>query len=203
MNTGEKEDCHMTKKNPTIGIIAEDTSDIDTIRELIIRISKNNKIAIKGRSKNGCGILLRKCHDWARNLADIRCSVLIVIHDSDNNNPTEIYKKVKEKLDPSPITNHLITVPVQELEAWLLADPEGIKKSLNLKETPNIKYSTELVNSPKEFLEAAIYKASRKEMYYQNTKHNMIIAKTISIDLIRKKCPSFRDFHDFILSNTK
>lgn len=193
----------MYKKNPTIGIIAEDDSDVICARVFIHRITNNNKIKIKKWAKNGCSMMIRKCKSWANDLHNRGCSLLIVIHDSDGNNPNEISKKINEQLSSCPIIKKVIVIPVQELEAWLLSDPDGIKKALKLKRDLNVKSNTESIDSPKEYLGKAIDRASNFEKIYTNTMHNEIISNIISIDIIKKKCPSFVPFYSFITTNIK
>lgn len=192
----------MTKKYPKFGIIAEDKSDVLSTGILIRRIARNNGIGVKGRSKNGCSILLRKCKDWAINLYESGCSLLVVVHDSDGKDPKVIMKEIRNKLDSCPIVDNLIVIPIQELEAWLLSDPEAIKKALKLKKVPKVKSNTELIDSPKEYLGKAINRASENEKLYINTKHNSMISEIISINIIRKKCPSFVPFYNFIVEKT-
>lgn len=193
----------MNRHYGTIGIIAEDKSDINSVAEIIYRIAKNRKIGVKGMGNNGCGMLMRKCRDWAQNLHERKCSFLIVVHDSDNNNPNDIFKKIDNLLDDCPISKKLISIPVEEIEAWLLSDSNAIKIGLKLKNNPVIPKSTELIHSPKEYLGKVVYKASRQEKIYDNTKHNVLIAKNISIETVKKTCPSFSPFFNFIEANFK
>ena len=87
------------------------------------------------------------------------------------------------------------------MEAWLLSDPDAIKKSMNLRKKPCIKGLPEHINSPKEYLGQLIYSASGGEKIYLNTKHNVKIAEVISIEKAKKLCPSFVFFYEFILKH--
>lgn len=182
-------------KNP-IGIIAEDNSDIETISMLISKISKTRR-KIKPFVGKGCGKLKRKCNTWANVLKDRGCSTLLVVHDSDSNDPESLFQSLKSSLDPCPIANHLICIPVQELEAWLLSDSDAIMKAFNLKKRPKSIAHPESIDSPKEHLEGIVEKASNGEKMYIHTKHNVKIAEHISIASILKSCSSFGCFHEF------
>ena len=190
----------MTKKYK-IGIIAEDESDFISIKTLICRIANNYRLSTEKFIGKGCGKIKRKCNSWATTLKTKGCTVLFVVHDLDSNDLKTLQKEIRSSLEPCPIIKNLIVIPVQELEAWLLSDPEGIKKSLKLNKPPKIKSNTEMIDSPKEYLGNAIFKASNYEKPYINTKHNKIISEAVSINIIRNKCKSFIPFYDFIKTN--
>ena len=102
----------------------------------------------------GCGRIKRKCHIWADQLKRKRCSLLILVHDLDNNDLEDLKTRIRNALNPCPITVHLICIPVQEFEAWLLSDPNAIKNALHLKKTPRVRWLPETISSPKEHLDA-------------------------------------------------
>lgn len=189
----------MTRKK--IGIIAEGESDFDSIKILIRRISNEDKLSTERFLGRGCGNIQRKCHSWARTLKTKGCSILFVVQDLDSCNLEELKRRINDAIEPCPIQKNLIVIPIRELEAWLLSDPSAIKESLHLKKIPTVPRDTEKIPSPKEYLGKAIYDASGREKIYINAKHNKLISEIISIECIRKKCPSFVPFHDFIKLN--
>lgn len=191
----------MIKRHQKVGIIAEDYSDVDSARILIHRIANNEKIGIRRVVGKGCGRIRKKCHAWSKQLRLKGCSLLVLIHDLDDKNLTELRRTIGEAIDPCPITLNLICIPVHELEAWLLSDPNAIRTAMHLRRTPKVKFPPETINSPKEYLGELIYRTSNGEKLYINTKHNSKIATEISIDLVKKKCPSFLPFYDFFHSN--
>lgn len=184
----------------SIGIIAEDISDVKSIKVLIRRIANKN-ISEKHHLGYGSGKIVSKCEGWAKSLYQRNCRILIVIHDSDTHLPRKIYDKISRKLIGSPFDKYLICIPIQELEAWLLSDPIGIKNAMNLKKTPKIKGSPEHINSPKEHLGRLVEMASLGTKMYINTKHNEKIASEISINEVHKKCVAFRPFFKFVKDN--
>jgi hypothetical protein len=189
----------MGNKN-NIGIIAENISDVNTVKNLISSISEK-KISEKHHLGYGSGKIISKCREWADSLYNRKCGILIVIHDSDENKPSEIHEKISRGLKKCPFSNYLVSIPVKELEAWLLSDPVGIKKAMNLKTLPKINGNPQDINSPKEYLGKIIDKHSNRTKKYLNTKHNEIIAIQTSIKEIHKKCESFRPFYEFIINN--
>jgi Domain of unknown function (DUF4276) len=182
---------------PSIGIIAEDESDYYSIRILIHRISGNKHISMKKFVGKGCGKIKRKCNAWANQFKQKGCSILIIVHDLDNNDIVSLRDKIIQALAPNPIDKHLICIPIQEFEAWLLSDPDAIKKGMKLNKKPNIKGLPENIQSPKEFLARVIDTASKGEKIYNNTKHNEKIAIELSLEKA-KKCTSFIPFWNFV-----
>lgn len=184
-----------------IGIIGEDITDVTSFKLLTKRISGRSDLKFKPRYGNGCGALMRKCGVWANLLFSEGCNLLIVVHDSDKNNPSEIHDKLSAKLKLTAFTNHIIVVPTQEIEAWLLSDPAAIKKAMKLDSLPRIRSNIETINDPKEYLEEIVSRFSGNRRIYNHASDNDKISSIISIEEIRRKCPSFSIFYDFIDQN--
>jgi hypothetical protein len=203
-NIGKRADLTTTKnKSFQIGIIAEDDSDVESIKVLINRISRKNNIGFKKFVGKGCGKIKRKANSWAKILKEKGCNFLILIHDLDKNNLEDLLIKITKSLDPCPINNHLICVPIQEFEAWLLSDTLGIMNAMKLIKEPKISGNTFDIDNPKEFLRDLIDKASNGEKIYLNTKHNEKISKEVSLEKVLTRNPSFKPFYDFIITNFK
>lgn len=184
-------------KTKCIGIIAEDNSDFESVKVLINRIS-SKRLSYKKAIGNGCGRLKRKAIDYSIDLEKRGCDTLILFHDLDRNSYTKLKDELEIKLKDSPIDKKLICIPIEELEAWFLSDPEAIKSVFNLRKTPKTIGTPETINSPKEFLAEQVEKLSDKERVYINTKHNEKLANKLSIDLAKKRCSSFKHLHDFV-----
>jgi hypothetical protein len=191
----------MAKKHPRVGIIAEDDSDVETVAILIHRLANNQKIGIRRTVGHGCGKIHRKCNAWANNLKQRGCNYLVVIHDLDRKQLNTLYDDIKGALYPCPIKRHVICIPIQELEAWLLSDPVAIQTALNLGTLPKVVGILEYIDSPKEYLGKLIDKTSQGSKVYINTQHNALIAAEVSMDSTRTKCPSFVPFYNFVQSN--
>ncbi len=132
-----------------IGVIAEDRSDVDVINEILGRYFDSNSYSIKKYVGKGCGKLKQKCSSWAGNLMKRGCHFILVFHDLDNNDEVKLRKSLDDKLDSVPITEYLVIIPIQELEAWLLSDPAALKKTFSLKKLPKKIANTETIESPK------------------------------------------------------
>ena len=89
----------------------------------------------------------------------------------------------------------VVLIPVEEVEAWLLADPEAIKKTFNMRKAPKIPKRPETIKGPKEFLGRIVEKGSKSQ--YMNTIHNKKIAAEQSIDTL-DRCPLFGAYSPFL-----
>lgn len=187
-------------KSFKIGIIAEDDSDVDAARVLIRRISNNKDVEIRKFVGRGCGRIKRKCMAWANILKTKGCRYLILIHDLDRNNLTELKMQIDSIMNPCPIANFLVCIPIEEMEAWFLADPNAIQAVFNLPKPPIIKGHPQSISSPKEKIGDLVKKYSNKKQIYLNTKHNYKIAEHLDFNKA-KRCDSFVPFHNFIASN--
>lgn len=181
-----------------IGIIAEDISDFESSKILIKRITNRQNLSFKKAIGNGCGRIRRKANDYSIDLCKRGCNLLILLHDLDRNDLNKLHTELTNILSNSPIINRIVCIPVEEIEAWFLSDPAGIKKSFNLKRKPKITGNPETIPSPKEKLGGYIHSCSEKNTIYLNTKHNQILSQNISLDLVKMKCQSFGLFYDFI-----
>lgn len=183
----------MSKK---IGIIAEDNSDYDVIKVLIGKIIPENSFRTKKFIGKGCGKLFRNCEAWTDNLFRAGCDHVLVFHDLDRNNETDLRRKLESKV--SKWSNQsLIVIPIEELEAWLLSDMQAVKKALNLSKKPNKIYHCERVESPKEHLESIVKRLGKR---YVNNIHNVGIAKEQDLSSLRR-CNSFLPFENYVKNN--
>jgi hypothetical protein len=187
---------------PRLGIIAEDHSDIDTLIVMIRRIN-NIRLKIKRYSAKGCGKLRKKCSGIASLWAAQSISYIIICHDSDCDNPHKIKtlrNNLREKILKIPNCDRVvcIVIPVQELEAWFLADVSPLNKKfrgMNIRNIPN----PENIRSPKEFIEKASRSRHCKPRYI-NTIHNPELSQTLNINAVIAKCPAFQPFYNFVSS---
>jgi len=189
------------KKYPVLGVIAEDFSDVDTIKQLVFKITGNSTLTIKRKADKGCGKIINKGNVWSKDLKNRGCSLLVVVHDLDNNNLEELKEKIRKAIEPSPIKNFLICIPIKEIEAWLLCDEDAISKTFSLKKKLNIPFKTDNIKNPKEFLIDLVKKNSNS--MFVETKHNAKIAQLISINKIKERNSSFLPFYEFIKTNYK
>jgi hypothetical protein len=181
----------------SVGIIAEDKSDVDVI-DVIISKSTNAAYTPKSFVGNGCGRIRNKCREWAENLRERGCALLILVHDLDAGSLRELQRVLANALGNSPLKPAVIVIPVREIEAWLLADHNAIRAALNIHETIKKIPNPEGLAKPKEYLRDLIYRASKKRTTYLNTVHNAKIARASQMSCFRR-CESFRPLQDFIV----
>ncbi len=182
-----------------IGVIAEDQSDVDIFDALTRKIAKKD-YAIRKFVGHGCGKIKKDCFQWAQNLREQKCSLLILIHDLDNNKYSNLEQELIKALSPSPIKNNLVVIPIKEIEAWLLSDENAIQSAMNLKnKVPRIP-NPENIENPKEYLGRLVEQKSGGSKHYLNTVHNKKIASTLSIEEVRR-CKSFFVLEQFLVKH--
>jgi Domain of unknown function (DUF4276) len=179
-------------------VLAEDHSDVDSLVVLVRRINGMANATIRRKGFGGCGELCRKAWSHIRDFADQGATHFIVCHDSDGKDPSAVREKVlaslRAKIDvPSDCC---IVVPVQELEAWIIADEQAIQKaipSLVIKPEPR----PETVSSPKDWL-VKESRRGRSRPLYVPTIHNAKVAEHLDLKKVEKKCPSFGGLVTFV-----
>ncbi len=181
------------------GILGEDDSDVATLRVLVRRLAGDPSLSIRGKGYGGCAEMLRKGATQLRLFQNLKCTRFIVCHDADGPDPAPSRDRVHNRIiKPSAIgTDYCIVVPVQELEAWILADIECATKIISSWRPSGIS-NPEKIACPKEYLER-LSAADNKKSRYIHTLHNEKIAKYLDLAKLRKKCPSFRQLAEFVL----
>lgn len=182
----------------SIGIIAEDISDVEVIRALIVKRASSRPFTINKFVGHGCGKIRGKCRQWAATLSSQGCNFLIVLHDLDNKPLGQLTNDLRNSLRSSPIKNHVIAIPVQMVEAWLLSDNVAIHRGMNLSLLPKEIANPEALLDPKSKLRDIIFQKSGKKKSYLNTIHNPKIAKELSMKKLFAKCESFRPLDSFL-----
>lgn len=189
MATSNKNEVH------SIGVIAEDSSDVDVINEILKKFSPANKFQIKKFVGNGCGKLRNKCQSWADALINKGCTHLLVVHDLDRNKESELLSVLQSKIPKAKYPNALIVIPIEELEAWLLSDEAAIQSVFSLKEPPKKYKNCEEIKSPKEELARLVWSKATKR--YLNTVHNKKLAEKTSLENFRR-CASFKPLDEYL-----
>lgn len=185
-----------------VGIIAEDVSDYDAAVVFISRVAGKSNLGFRKKIGNGSGKIVSKCLAWSNELGDKGCELLILLHDRDRHDLAHLHAQLSVALEGSIIGNRFICIPVEEIEAWFLGDPDAIKKAFRLKKLPKFSGLPEHVASPKEKLHAEILRCSDKTWEYIGTNHNAKLAQHMDFDILIRRCASFKQFHDFIKSQS-
>lgn len=177
-----------------IGVIAEETNGVDVLYHFTSKLINESSFSFKKFVGHGCGKLRRKCSAWARNLLARGCSHLIVIHDLDSGDLGALHKELTAAVAHVPFEASLILIPVREIEAWLLTDPQAVAAVFKLRRDPKLPSRPETLQDPKKKLAQIVWTAGKKQ--FVNTIHNAKIAKASRISMV-KKCKSFRPFPAF------
>ncbi len=181
------------------GILGESQSDVNTLRVFVRRIADNDLLSIKAKGYEGCAEMLRKGARQLDLFADLGCSRFIVCYDSDGADPATRRKKVEDEIVKKSSSAHpcCVVVPVQELEAWLLADIECATNIFSSwKPAPIL--NPEAIPSPKEHLEK-LSRANNRRPRYAHSTHNERMAKYIDLQKVHQACPSIRPLFQFVL----
>jgi hypothetical protein len=156
----------------SVGIIAEDHSDVDVVAALIRKVGRK-PFQVRQIVGNGCGKIIGKCRAWATNLQNQGCRYLFVVHDLDTRILDSLRSDLVSALVPFPFSFYLIVIPVREIEAWLLADHVAIEKAMKIKETLKAISNPEAIQRPKEYLADLVYRKSKHKKRYVNAVHNV------------------------------
>ncbi len=179
-------------------VLAEDRSDVESLVVLIRRISGTENATIQRKGFSGCGELCRKAGSHIRDFAEKGATHFIVCHDSDGNPPADVRKKVRESIEArfDMPKDCCIVVPVEELEAWIIADEEAIRKAIPTLVIGQVA-RPEAVPSPKEWL-VDESRRGRSRPLYVPTIHNAKVAEHLDLKKVEQKCPSFGELVQFV-----
>jgi len=181
-----------------IGVIAEDSSDVQVVNAILEKYLPSNQFSIKKFVGNGCGKLRNKCGSWAKMLAKSGCEHIIIFHDRDRSEEKEIRDILESKVRKDEFPSSIIVIPIEELEAWLLSDANAIKIVFNLRTRPKKITNCEAIESPKEFLRNLVWQIGKKR--YLNTTHNKKIAEQSDITNFQR-CKSYKPFDKYVREN--
>jgi hypothetical protein len=183
-------------------VLGEDLSDGETLRVLIRRLAGNERLTVKIKGYDGCGQLLRK---GARDLDEFLnqgYDRFVVGYDADRDDPAVRLATARAQVvdrSRAALSACCIVVPIEELEAWLLADVAAVSKKWP-GWRPEPVASPERVPSPKEYLEK-LSRDSQRRPRYSHAVDNPILAGLIDLERVEKKCPSFRVLCQFVRDN--
>jgi hypothetical protein len=182
-------------KSVTIGVIAEDKSDVEVVKEIFRKYSSNGSFSVKPFVGSGCGRLKSKCKTWTETLFSLGCSFVVIMHDRDSADAELLRQELEKKVSAKTHPGTAIVIPVEELEAWLLSDESALKAVFSMKQKPKRYKNCENVPSPKEEIAKVVYSMTKKR--YLNTVHNKRIAELTTISNLRR-CASFLPLDKFL-----
>src|SRR5437870_1552366 len=111
----------------SIGVIAEEKNDIEVLYEYTTKLVAENSFTFAQFVGHGCGKLRWKCRAWAENLVRRGCAHLVIIHDSDGGDESKLREELEKQIRTIEAKLFVVLIPIEEVEAWLLADAEAIK----------------------------------------------------------------------------
>lgn len=164
----------MSKSRLTIGLIAEDRTDCEAIKEIVKRVRSQAKT--KSWASKGCSHLRRKLQAKINNMSEQGCTAFIILHDLDRNplnnslnNEHQLREELKQKSVFHPQKNVHICIPIEELEAWFWSD-QKIVSDLG-KGKGKSHRNPHLITKPKEKLIKLSQGENRKPRYSTNMNH--------------------------------
>lgn len=196
----------------TFALIREGTSDDGLVAHLRTLMIKAGAARVVGAPREYKGTTKERI---AEVLAERTKIDLIFVHrDADDSDPEPRYSEIYDAASALGCSDQVVAVvPVQELEAWLLADPMQIrtvagrpssKRSLDIPPLTRI----ESTKSPKEILQSACLLASEtrgaryKRQAKQFTQHRATLLERLDHDGPVKNLPSWQRFVADVASKT-
>jgi len=165
---------------PTFGLIVEGEADEAALSVLISKCG--SRITLKTRQCRGT--VLGKFRGLAQDLhSRYRPAAILIVCDADKKDPNAIHRSFGEQgLDDLGFQVSLIVIK-EELEAWLLADPAALQKSIGVTKTfPR----PENLPDPKKELQRLL----PSNMAYTPQLARRI-AEEIDLDKLARCCPRF------------
>jgi hypothetical protein len=181
-------------------VLAEDPSDAEALVALVRSITGRTGVKVYKKGFAGCGELCRKAPSYIKLFAEQGATRFVICHDSDGLDPQEITNKVEFAIESKGCASyaHAVVVPVEELEAWIIADEKAISKVIPTLKIKAVK-KPESIRSPKEWLRRESHKGRSSPLYVPAI-HNARVAAHLDLAKLEKKCPSFRLLKRFVSS---
>jgi hypothetical protein len=132
-------------------------------------------------------------------LKRLQCDRFIVCRDADGTSSRTIEDEIRAKVvRVAGLTDSTscIVVPIQEFEAWILADLDAVKAIMPTFSAADI-LSPEKIANPKEHL-ARLSRNARGREQYRSSSHNEVVAPHLDLAKVLQKCPSFKKLADFV-----
>ena len=182
------------------GVFGEDDSDFEMLKVLIRRLAGDDRLTVGGRGYSGKGELLKSC---ARDLRELRrrgFHRFVIAQDADTDDLRQIevtrQRYLRTIVEPSGIEKSCcVVLPVQAIEAWILADVDSIAGRFRMKPEPI--HEPERLARPKDIL-VRLSRDDRGVKHYHPVLHNKIVAQGLDLDRVADRCPSFRPLREFV-----
>ena len=182
------------------GIIAEADSDAATLKVLVRRLANNDTtLRIRAKGYDGCGEMFRKAPSLIGLFLRMGLTRFVIAYDADGADPLARRQEVMSKIvRPSGVQDSCcVVIPVEEIEAWILADIGAVSHVFSSWHPAPIRDNPETIHDPKEYLEDLSRKRNKKPIYAHAT-HNERVAEYLRLDVVAKRCPSFVPLAEFV-----
>lgn len=183
-----------------LAVLAEDKSDYETLKILIRRLLDEPQLAVRGKGYGGCGELFSKGARDITTWNKLGSKKFVICVDADGDEQGRRNRIKSDVVDKTTVAaGCCVLVPVEEIEAWILADVAAVGKvitgwknasSLNIQ-------SPESIRRPKERLEE-LSRGDNFKPRYSHASHNPAVARHLDLQRIEKKCPSFKRLKEFL-----
>lgn len=180
------------------GVIGEDRSDAHTLATIVERLAGLSAGNTQRKGFGGCGEMLNKGARQLKLFHSLGCRRFVVAYDADGEHPGTREKVVREKIvRPSQLGDVCVLIPVQEIEAWILADLPAVRNVIKSWTPAQIDRNPETIPKAKEHLEF-LSRAANKKPRYSHALHNEKVAQHLDLDRVYSRCESFRPLQHFI-----
>jgi hypothetical protein len=201
------------------GLFVEGTTDISFLSSIVERTLQNVAFDCKGEidlevkeikiDKSGLGFCEQVIMASEKGFSEFGITILCVHSDADNKKLEDTYQnRINQAIDRLKLLEAnqyckilVAIVPIQETEAWMLADKELLKNEIGTEKSDNdleINRQPESIARPKEVIENAIRIA--RENYTRKRRKDLTIGdlylpvgQAMSLDKL-EKLESYRDF---------
>lgn len=185
-----------------VGVLAEDASDCDVLKEIIRRVRvKKEPLGVNPFNARGCANLRRKMIPRIKLMLGEGCSAFIIVHDLDSdkrtlqlNDKDALLRELESKTYPAGAEERLICMPVEELEAWFWSD-QHVLDTVARGNPATASHHPHKIIDPKGKL-SQLYKRNGKSQYSTNA--NKELAALLDLNLCASRCPEFAELCHFI-----
>lgn len=185
------------------GVLGEDDSGAEPVAVFIRRLRAQRGLApvkVRPYGYDGCGQLLRKGAAQLKAWAHAGCTRAVICYDADRDDPSERRARVvRDIIRESGVRIPCCAlVPVQEIEALLLADVAKLVSLFSWCIDLAQPARPESINDPKEHLiRLTAHPDSQRRPYHPPT-HNRVMADLVDLALVEQRCPSFSALAEFV-----
>lgn len=180
------------------GVLAEADSDANTIAVIVRRLTLRDNLPIAREVFNGKSLLFKKGAAALRVLAMRGVAKAIVCVDADGPTDADVRNRIEREIIRASSVEFpaAAIVPVQEIEAWILADIVSVQRIFT-SWRPKAEQNPEAIASPKERL-VSLSRDQRARPRFDPKVHNEQIARYLDLEVVARRCPSFRRLVAFV-----